>query len=415
MNPLYNLGIHLYGVAARAAAPFSHKIAQMLHGRRETLRMLRDSVPQDTQYGFDSWFHVASLGEFEQARPIIERLKAADPSHRILVTFFSPSGYNVRCNYELADAVAYLPADTPERVSEFLDIIRPRRAIFVKYEFWGNMLQELHRRAVPTYLICAHFRQNQIFFKPYGGFMRKVLSYFTSLVVQDEASVNLLRSAGIPAERITVAGDTRFDRVERIISGAQHLPEIERFKGGSPLLVAGSSWQPDEDCYIPWLHAHPEVKAIVAPHEFDNQRIEKLRQTLGSDRTAVLSECKDGRIPDEASYLIVDCFGLLVSLYRYADVALIGGGLGAGIHNITEAVGYGVPVVFGPRYSKFREAVELVKRSSAASYNSASSLDVILTELFADPELRRKRGAEAAEYFAENLGATDTIYNLIYD
>lgn len=415
MNPLYNLGMHLYGVAAHAAAPFSHKVSQMLKGRRETARMLRHSVPADAEYGYDSWFHVASLGEFEQARPIIEKLKMADPAHRILVTFFSPSGYNVRRNYELADSVAYLPADTPRRVREFLDTVRPRRAVFVKYEFWGNMLQELHSRGVPTYLICAHFRPNQIFFKPYGGFMRKVLSYFTGLVVQDSASVDLLCSAGIAPERITVAGDTRFDRVARIIEGARLLPEIERFKGAAPLLVAGSSWQPDEECYIPWLHRHPQVKAIIAPHEFDNQRIEKLRQALGNDCTAVLSECREGMIPSQARYLIIDCFGLLVSLYRYADVALIGGGLGAGIHNITEAVGYGVPVVFGPRYSKFREAVELVKRSSAAWYNSAATLGVILSELFADKQLRQKRGSDAKEYFTENLGATDTIYNLIYD
>lgn len=425
MNPLYNAAIKLYAGAVRLASLNSVKARNMLKGQNETLERLarfrRDYAPD----GFDVWFHAASLGEFEQARPLIDRLKAERPDTKILVSFFSPSGYEVRCNYP-GVAVVYLPFDTPTAVKAFLDIAQPRMAVFVKYEFWGNYLSELERRSIDTYIISAIFRPGQIFFRKTGsGMFRAILAKFKHLYVQDERSRKLLKSIGI--ENVTVAGDTRFDRVSEVKANALELPEIDCFMSAQPqafTLVAGSSWPKDEEVYFPWLKAHPDVRAIIAPHEFDCTRLSDLHKSLGMEESMLLSEFK--RIyadsPDYAAsrarslrYLIIDCFGLLSSLYRYADAAYVGGGFGVSIHNINEAAVYGIPVLFGPEHKKFNEAAALITCGGAFCVHSKDETAKILDRLHTDSNFRTQAGVAADKYIRSNIGASAIILNDLFN
>ena len=415
MNPLYNLGIKAFATGARIASKRSPKIKKMLAGQRNTLAGLkkcRSSVAPD---GFDVWFHAASLGEFEQARPIIERLRRDYPEKKILLTFFSPSGYEIRHNYDKVDCVAYLPFDSPRLVSQFLDDAKPKMAIFAKYEFWGNYLQQLHHAGIPTYIISSIFRPKQRFFRPWGGMFRKMLECYNHIYVQDDASRKLLNSISI--NNVTVAGDTRFDRVTDIMATAHDVAEIESFVKASPFtLIVGSSWQPDEAIYIPWLKDHPDVKAIVAPHEFDHDRLAALRQQLGEDKTKLLSEIKGkpSENLDDIKYLIIDCFGLLSSIYRYGDVAIIGGGFGAGIHNLNEAAVYGIPVLFGPNHKKFKEAGELLARGGGFTFAGANEFSSLMDNLFTDTNARIKAGNAAGQYIKDSVGASDIIYSDIF-
>lgn len=419
MNPFYTAGISIYGGAARLVSLGSPKVRHMLSGQKETIARLRTFREHLAPEGFDVWFHAASLGEFEQARPIIDALLAKDSSKRILLSFFSPSGYEVRCDYNPRVAVVYLPFDTPGNVDAFLDAARPRMAIFVKYEFWGNYLEKLKKRGIPTYIISAIFRPTQRFFKPWGGVFRKMLGNFEHLYVQDERSRRLL--AGIGVENVTVAGDTRFDRVTAIRENRKAIAEIECFLSSGEKdgfkMVFGSSWDRDEAVYIPWLKAHPAVKAIIAPHEFDKNRLAEMRRRLGGSRTMLFSDFKEiyHRSPEEASkvaaklsYLIVDCFGLLSSLYAYADVAYVGGGFGVSIHNINEAATYGIPVVFGPCHAKFKEASDLIACGGAFSIDSARAFASAMEPLL-DEKVRCKAGKAAGDYIAANIGASDII------
>lgn len=418
MNSVYNAGIGLYMGAARLAAMGSDKVRHMLDGQKETfgrLRQYRSTLAPD---GFDVWFHAASLGEFEQARPIIDSLLQRFPDKTILVSFFSPSGYRVRHNYHPKVAVVYLPFDLPHLVKRFIDEASPRMAIFVKYEFWGNYLSELHRRGIPTYIISAIFRPSQRFFKKWGGMFRSILGYYNHLFVQDDNSKQLLASAGI--YRVTVAGDTRFDRVTAIRDGRKPVPEIEQFLENSPFtLVVGSSWERDENIYIPWLKANPDVRAIIAPHEFDGKRLEDLRRKLGTDRTLLLSELRAAaaegrRVSESARYVIIDGFGLLSSLYAYADTAYVGGGFGAGIHNINEAAVYGIPVLFGPRHGKFIEARDLIQCGGSFSIDSRNALATTLDTLRHDTDRRLKAGEAAHKYIASHIGASDIIMAALF-
>lgn len=419
MNPLYTAGIALYGGAARIASAGSPKVSRMLRGQAETMARLREFRASMAPDGFDVWFHAASLGEFEQARPIIDRLLSRNPSVRILLSFFSPSGYEVRCNYNPRVAVVYLPFDTPRNVAEFLDTAQPRMAVFVKYEFWGNYLEGLEKRGIPTYIISAIFRPGQIFFRPWGGMFRKMLRCFNRLYVQDERSRSLLASIGI--DNVTVAGDTRFDRVAAIRAARKDVPEIKCFLGKTPAkpftIVFGSSWERDEDVYVPWLTDHPDVKAIIAPHEFDKARLEEMKRRLGPEHTVLLSELKEkyavspheaARFVDGKRYVIIDCFGLLSSLYAYGDVAYVGGGFGVSIHNISEAATYGIPVVFGPRHEKFKEAADLIACGGAFDIHSAADFASVMEALLGS-EKRRAAGSAAGDYIAANIGATDKI------
>lgn len=413
MNPLYNFGISLYATAARMAALRSKKVQDMLAGQRATLDSLEEERKRIAPDGYDVWIHAASLGEFEQGRPLIERLRREHPEKKILLTFFSPSGYNVRKNYDKVDTVAYLPFDMPGNVSRFLDAAKPKMALFVKYEFWGNYLEQLRKRAIPTYIISAIFRPTQRFFRPGGDWARAMLRNFNHLYVQDEASRKLLAGRGI--ENVTVAGDTRFDRVTDIMNSVKDIKIVEYFIGQSSFtFIAGSSWPADEDNYIPWLKEHPEVKAIIAPHEFDRERLGLLRKRFDGG-VRLLSELSfPSDLNGKERVLIIDCFGLLSSLYHYGSVAYIGGGFGAGIHNINEAAVYGMPVVFGPKHQKFKEASDLIVNGGGFEVKDKESTRTVLDKLLNDEETRHVAGTKAANYIKSNLGATDKIYSDLF-
>lgn len=414
MNPLYNAGIHCLSIGARLASLKSDKIARMLKGQQVTAGTLAQKRAEVASGGFDIWFHVASLGEFEQARPMIERIRATQPDKKILLSFFSPSGYEVRHSYDKVDAVCYLPFDTPRRVKRFLADAAPKMAIFVKYEFWGNYLTTLKQAGIPVYIISAIFRQGQRFFKPWGSTFRKMLSCYEHIFVQDDASKKLL--AGIGLDNVTAAGDTRFDRVSDIVAHAKDVDEVAAMTNQSAFtLIAGSSWPADEELYIPWLHSHPDVKAVIAPHEFDRHRVEELAEHLGRDKTVILSELRaKGETAPDARYIIIDCFGLLSSIYRYGDVAVIGGGFGNGIHNLNEAAVYDMPVIFGPNHHKFKEASDLLACGGGFCYDSADGFSTAIEPLYNTKKRLDKAGKAAGDYIRHSLGATDKIYNFIF-
>lgn len=394
----------------------------MLRGQHRTNAMLRRKLADKPGA---VWFHASSLGEFEQGRPMIEKLKREHPEIPVLLSFFSPSGYEVRKNYHFADAVVYLPFDTPKRVRKFLDIARPSMAIFIKYEFWGNYLEELHKRGIPTYLISSIFRPGQRFFRSGGGMFRKMLRCFDRLYVQDERSRRLLRVIGV--ENVTVAGDTRFDRVTDVMRTTVDIPGFPGFAPGAKLkFIAGSSWAADEDVYVPWLNAHPEVAFIIAPHEFNETRLEALRNRFSEKKVLLLSEWigivkksrKEGTpLPSwmsEVRGVIVDSFGKLSTLYRFADIAYIGGGFGAGIHNLNEAAVYGMSVIFGPNHSKFKEASDLIACGGGFSVADSGEFTAVIESLLTSPAKLRQAGEAAGQYIRDNLGATDRIYSEIF-
>lgn len=399
---IYNTAIHALSCGLRLGALRSPKLRKMRSGQQAAPGYLSERIDPATR---PIWIHAASLGEFEQGRPLIERIRRQYPDRKILLTFFSPSGYEVRKNYPQVDAVSYLPLDTPRRVRRFLDLVNPSVAIFIKYEFWGNYLRELERRRIPTYIISAIFRPGQIFFKPWGGSFRRMLRSFKTIYVQDQASADLLASIGV--KNTVVAGDTRFDRVTDIMNTTAAMPEIERFaRSGSLCVIAGSSWPQDEDIYIPWFNAHPDIKLIIAPHEFDAERIAALSRRL-TNGAATLSTYDGDTAPQT---LIVDCFGKLAAMYRYCSIAYIGGGFGAGIHNINEAAVYDLPVIFGPRYSKFKEAVDLISLRGAFTVSSRQQFDIVMDSLL-DPATRSEAAHTAGDYVRSQLGATDRIFS----
>ncbi len=408
MNPLYNIGISAYHLAARIVSPWNPKAKKMVQGQDSTMDYLTQNL--DPKGGY-IWIHTASLGEFEQGRPLIEKIKQEHPDAKILLSFFSPSGYEVRKDYDKVDAVCYLPMDTPKRVKVFLDVVKPKMAIFVKYEFWGNYLSELKSRDVPTYIISSIFRPKQIFFKPWGGMFRKMLGCFTHLYVQNDESRELLHNIGV--DNVTVCGDTRLDRVLQIKAQAQDFPAIAAMTASDkPTLVVGSSWQPDEDIVIPYFNSHPEMKLIIAPHEFDENRLTALMARIKRPVARYTQlESKDHAALD---CLIIDCFGILSSLYRYGDVAYVGGGFGAGIHNVPEAAVYGIPVIFGPKHDKFKEAIELNACGGGFAINNAQQCHEILDKLLSDNNALKAAGTAASNYITTHTGATERIFNELF-
>ena len=403
---MYSFVICIYLMAVKLVSLFNKKVRLMVRGHAQVFRILREHIDPDAQY---IWFHAASLGEFEQGRPLMERIRRDHPEYKILLTFFSPSGYEVRKNYAGADVICYLPFDTPRNVRRFLKLAHPCMAFFIKYEFWQNYLKGLQRRGVPTYSVSSIFRKNQVFFRWYGGRYYKVLTRFTHLFVQNEVSRELLATLGI--HNVTVVGDTRFDRVIEIFEQAKQLPLVEAFKQGRPVLVAGSSWQPDEDIFIPYFNAHPEMKLIIAPHVIGESHLTEIigklrrpcvRYTQATPETAAAADC-----------LIVDCFGLLSSIYRYGEIAYIGGGFGVGIHNTLEAAVYGIPVIFGPKYQKFQEAVQLLEAKGAFSVKDYEELKTLLDRMLTDEVFLRESGMNASNYVTGNAGATDKIMSMI--
>ena len=407
MNPLYNAGIALYSAAARIAALRQGKARRLVDGHKQIFsRIERSGCKQ-----FDVWIHAASVGEFEQARPLIERIRAEHPQWKILLSFFSPSGFELRKNYDKADCVVYLPFDTPANARRFIDAVNPRVAIFVKYEFWGNYLSELKRRNIPTYIISAIFRPGQRFFKRWGGMWRRLLQCFTHLYVQDRASAELLRGIGI--ENVTVAGDTRFDRVSAVRSQRLDMPYLERW--ATPVtIVAGSSWEADEEIYLRWLAAHPDVKIIIAPHEFDDRRIEAIRESVPGKSALITDIMREGKVDDDVRAVIVNCFGKLSALYRCGHVALIGGGFGAGIHNINEAAVYGMPVIFGPKHNKFKEAADLIELGGGFEYHDLDSLSAVMSRLCSSQKSLSDASSICEKYIAGNIEATEKKNNHIF-
>ena len=394
---LYNLAIVIYDFIVHLAAPFSRKPRKMMKGHWVVYELLRQQVEKGEQY---IWFHAASLGEFEQGRPLIEMIRAKYPAYKILLTFFSPSGYEVRKHYRGADIVCYLPFDKPRNVRKFLDITNPCMAFFIKYEFWKNYLDELHKRRIPVYSVSSIFRRDQVFFKWYGGTYRNVLKDFDHLFVQNEASKRYLSKIGIL--RVTVVGDTRFDRVLQI---------REEAKDNAFTFVAGSSWGPDEDLFLEYFNNHPEMKLIIAPHVIDENHLVEIIGKL--ERPYVRYTRADEKNVLKADCLIIDCFGLLSSIYRYGEIAYIGGGFGVGIHNTLEAAVYGIPVIFGPKYQKFMEAVELLEAKGAYSIKDYEELKSLLDRFQTDKDFLDETGKNAGYYVTSKSGATEKIMNMI--
>ena len=404
---MYSLIIHLYAFFIELISPFHKKARLMRLGQWKTNGILREKIDRNAKY---IWFHASSLGEFEQGRPLIEKIKAEHPEYKILLTFFSPSGYEVRKNYGGADVVCYLPFDTPYRVKKFLDLSKPVMAIFIKYEFWDNYLSELKRRNIPVYIVSAIFRKEQLFFKWYGGMYRKVLSYVTHIFVQDDAARELLSKYGVT--NVSVFGDTRFDRVQDVYKNTKQVPMVDLFVNNNRsdnqlTMVAGSSWQQDEEVYLNYFNEHPELKLIIAPHEIHKDHLMHIESML--KRPSIrLSEATEKDIKGK-SCLIVDSFGLLSSIYRYGDLAYIGGGFGAGIHNVLEAAVYGIPVIFGPKYQKFKEARDLLQVGGAFSITDEKTFESKMEELSTYRDLLEAAGAAAGDFVKSNIGATNRI------
>jgi 3-deoxy-D-manno-octulosonic-acid transferase len=406
MKFIYNLGISLYTFSLWLLYPFNKKARLWVNGRRNWQEKLKQEIiPGDNII----WFHCASLGEFEQGRPVIEAIKKEKPQYRIILTFFSPSGYEIRKNYSHADLVLYLPADTPANARKFINLVNPAITVFVKYEFWNNYLSELKRKNIPLYLISGIFREEQYFFRWYGTFFRGILKNFTWLFLQDQQSSSLLKKYGI--DNITLTGDTRFDRVVQIAESAGKIQQLEKFRGGEKLFLAGSSWKDDEEIIAMYINKYPErMKWVFAPHEIHPSNIERLEK-LFNIKTVKFSEFNDGS--SNARVLIIDNIGMLSSAYRYAYIAEVGGGFGKGIHNILEPACWGIPVMFGPRHTKFREAVDLLKTGGAMSFNGYNDFSEILDSLINDETLYRETARSAGSYVRENTGATDKIMKTI--
>lgn len=400
---MYSIAMCFYAGMMGLIALFHSKVKKMLEGQKNTFSLLK-SVDRDSEY---IWVHAASLGEFEQGRPLMERIRERYPEYKILLTFFSPSGYEVRKNYPGADVICYLPFDTKGRVRRFLNSVNLKTAIFIKYEFWLNYLTELHVRKIPTYIVSARFRPEQVFFRSYGGMFRKVLPYFDKLFVQDQASKDLLNTIHV-SDNVIVSGDTRFDRVLTVKSQAKELPIIEKFASDTDFVfIAGSSWPKDESIFVPYFDRSPNMKLIIAPHEIHEEHIVSIERSL--KRPSLRYSLADESNVKDADCLIIDSFGILSSLYRYGDMAYIGGGFGVGIHNILEAAVYGIPVIFGPNYKKFKEASDIIAMGGGFSVKDQSEFDNRMNSLLNDPEYLKSAGKKAGNYVSDNSGATEII------
>lgn len=402
-------------LAVIIVSPFHRKARLMVKGHWQTFRILRQKIDKNARY---VWFHAASLGEFEQGRPLMERFRKQHPEFKILLTFFSPSGYEVRKNYEGADVICYLPFDTPGNVLSFFRLVKPEMAFFIKYEFWQNFIIACAHKHIPIYSVSSIFRPNKIFFRWYGrGYAKLTLGMITHFFVQDEESARLLSSIKI-RKNVTIVGDTRFDRVIDICVAAKELPLIEKFKNGKTVLVAGSSWGPDEDLIIPYFNEHPELKLILAPHVIDESHLRQIesklkRPFLRYKDAEARAEKNDTFDVSKVDCLIINCFGLLSSIYRYGEVAYVGGGFGVGIHNVPEAAVYGVPVLIGPNNEKFREAQDLLRLGGCFEIHDQHDFNATLSNLLTDEAALHAAGTSSSHYIHGNAGAADKIFSQI--
>lgn len=408
MNFLYNIFVFVATFFLKIAAIFSKKIKLFVDGRKQTFHKI-SSLKNDNTI----WFHAASLGEFEQAIPIIEELKKQYKSYKILVTFFSPSGYEIRKNYQLADVVCYLPLDSKTNAKKFIETVNLKIAIFIKYEFWPNFLTELKNKEIPTILVSGILREKQLFFKPYGGFMRKSLEAFHHFFVQNKTSAALLQS--INFTNVTVAGDTRFDRVSKILNQNNSLDFIHEFKNSQYTIVAGSTWQEDEELLVNYINnkASENEKFIIAPHNIKSDAILDLQKSIHK-KTVLFSEKADKNLK-EYQVFIIDTIGILTKIYAAADVAYVGGGLKTGLHNILEPATFGVPVIIGNQFDKFQEAVDLVKIGGCISIKNQAELNKNFITLKNDANFRSLTGNINKKYIEDNLGATKLIMNYLKD
>ncbi len=403
MRLIYKIGIRVYFFLVLIASLFNSKARRWLTGRRGMWKKIKRSIDHDREV---IWFHCSSLGEFEQGRPLIEKIREKQPDVFILLTFFSPSGYELRKNYALADLVTYMPLDTRFNAWRFMNLVKPSRVYFIKYEFWYYFLRTLYKKKIPVYLVSARFREDQAFFRWYGRWYRKFLNYFSHFFVQDERSAALLRSIGM--ENVTVSGDTRFDRVYQIASASREYPGVELFRNGKKVLVAGSTWEKDEELLVEYINkCTKDLKFILAPHEINSRKLYRLISMI--DKPVVRFTDEDKRYYERAGVMLIDTIGHLSSVYKYGDIAYIGGGFGKGIHNILEAATYGLPVLFGPNYEKFREAIEMIENEGAISIQNFEMLKDGIDSLINDPERLRKFSGNALHYVKSNLGATDLI------
>ncbi len=413
---IYNIVIYfvLWGIAI--ASLFNEKVRKMWRGEREAFKILKQKVDPNAKY---IWFHAASLGEFEQGRPLMERIRKEYPQYKILLTFYSPSGYEVRKNYEGADIICYMPVDTRLNAIRFLRLVRPVMAFFIKYEFWSNFLHILKHRNIPTYSVSSIFREDQVFFKWYGRNYAGVLKCFTRFFVQNEESKRLLEGIGIMA--VDVVGDTRFDRVLQIKEAAKQLPICEAFRTGVAssqsadvphhdfkIFVAGSSWPPDENIFIPFFNEHKDWRLLIAPHVIAEEHL-KLILSLIKGKKVVRYTQTTPEEAAEADVLIIDCFGLLSSMYNYGDVAYIGGGFGVGIHNTLEAAVWNMPVIFGPNNKKFQEAQGLLKSGGGFEINTYEDFSGLMSSLMNDETFLKQAGNKAGTFVAHLAGATDKV------
>jgi 3-deoxy-D-manno-octulosonic-acid transferase len=406
MKFVYTLIIYIYTGLINLVSLFNPKALLWVKGRRNWSSNLKKTFREGEK---NLWFHCASLGEFEQGRPLIEMIKVKAPEIKIVLTFFSPSGYETMKEYKFADYICYLPADTPGNASDFISIINPSVVIFVKYEFWHNYISEVRMRNIPLYLISGIFRPDQHFFKWYGGFFRNILKSFTHIFVQDKRSCDLLQGIGI--ENITIAGDTRFDRVTQIAAAGKDLPVIDKFRGDEKILLAGSSWRRDEEIIAAYINADPgKMKWIFAPHEIEKSNIDRLERLF---KTEVVRYSCFNEGSREARVLIIDNIGILSSAYRYAYIAAVGGGFGDGIHSILEPACWGTPVLFGPNYSGFREAYDLISEGGAFCYRNQDEFNDIIDKLLADNMLYKSSSNVVAGYIRNNSGATEKIFSIL--
>ncbi|MGC9341376.1 MAG: 3-deoxy-D-manno-octulosonic acid transferase [Bacteroidales bacterium] len=403
MRIIYKIGIRVYFLLVLLASPFNEKARRWLRGRRGMWRKIKKNIdPSKDIY----WFHCSSLGEFEQGRPLIERIREEKPDVFILLTFFSPSGYELRKNYSLADLVTYLPLDTRFNAWRFMNLVKPAAAYFIKYEFWYYFLRTLRKKKVPVFLVSAKFRSDQAFFKWWGKWYRKFLNFFAHIFVQDEQSLLLLKSLG--HTNVTISGDTRFDRVFEISTKSRDYPGVELFKNNKKILIAGSTWEKDEELLVRFINENNhDYKFILAPHEINSRKIYKLISEIDSAVVKFTEEDKSAY--PRAKVMIIDTIGHLSSVYKYGDIAYIGGGFGKGIHNILEAATYSLPVVFGPNYQKFTEAVELISKAAAYSISDFDELNENLNLLFGNDNKREECSQKAGDYVKSKLGATDLI------
>jgi 3-deoxy-D-manno-octulosonic-acid transferase len=402
---MYNVIIYLYLLGVAIYSRFNEKVRKMWKGEREAFRILKEKVDPEAKY---VWFHAASLGEFEQGRPLMEELRREHPEYKILLTFFSPSGYEVRKNYEGADIITYLPLDTITNARRFLRTVRPVMAFFIKYEFWYNYLHILKHRGVPVYSVSSIFRPDQVFFKWYGRQYGKVLNCFTHFFVQNEESRILLAKIGITD--VTIVGDTRFDRVLQIKEAAKQLPIVEKFLEQKPkVFVAGSSWPPDEEIFIKYFNQHPEWKLIIAPHVIGEDHLRQIEKLLEGRKVVRYTKASENsQTSENADVLIIDCFGLLSSIYRYGDVAYVGGGFGVGIHNLLEAAVWSVPVFFGPNNQKFQEAQGL-KQNGGLEITDYESFASQMDRLAKDADYLKSQGTQAGRFVESLSGATEKV------